>query len=82
MFKNATNTDLTGTGEAKANRSAPPKAQQRKTAQQRIPESELRKIPQNNRESRKKTRGGNRVRHPSADCPVNLQQRCLRVKSK
>ena len=43
MLKTPLNTDLTGTGEAKANRSAPPKAQQRKTAQQRIPESELRK---------------------------------------
>jgi hypothetical protein len=45
MLKTPLNTDLTGTGEAKANSSAPPKAQQRKTAQQRIPESELRKIP-------------------------------------
>ena len=31
MFKTPLNTDLTGTGEAKANRSAPLKAQQQKT---------------------------------------------------
>ena len=65
MFKTPRNTDLTGTGEAKANSSAPLKPQQRKPAQQRIPESELWKIahtrpPRNHKKMRQSRRESRR----------------------